>query len=409
VIIVVLSGCTRLFDEPETLSTLGEKFHTPQEIGAYFETMENRYPGIAAYSSLPITEGEDGVIHVLTITDSPGADEAEPEIQIAGGIHGNEEASVELCLYLVNRLLMGYTSREKNVTGLVDGAEIRIMPLVNPRGFLAGTRENPDGVDLNRNFGWGWGHTSNSGPEPFSEPETRALRDDALRNRYNLHINIHTGAEGLAVPWDYIGTTESLGQPDTYTLEEYEELYGPGYPLLYRWGGYYRDRVRENGMTGFFLLQGYDWYPAYGTWMDWIRGERGANSFTLEISRYKNFESGDEAMLDELWDIHGGPLLALISRAVTEGIHGTVTDQSGNPVSARITAVPAANGRELGPDPVRWEIFTETDPERGDYHLYLPEGRWQLRAEAEGYSFAAGPAVTVEPGSRYDGADIQAE
>ncbi|MFP4443870.1 MAG: M14 family zinc carboxypeptidase [Spirochaetia bacterium] len=406
---LLAAGCGIILDEPETLSTLGEKFHTPGEIGSYFETMENRYPGIAGRGILSFTEEADSVIHVLTITDNPGIDEDEPEIQVAGGIHGNEEASVELCLYLINRLLMGYTKREKKITELVEGAEIRIMPLVNPRGFLAGTRENPDGVDLNRNFSWGWGQTNDSGPEPFSEPETRALRDDALANRYNLHVNIHTGAEGLAIPWDYIGTTESLGQPETYTIEEYEEQYAPGYPLLYRWGESYRNRARENGMAAFFLLQGYDWYPAYGTWMDWVRGERGTNSFTLEISRYKNFESGDEAILDELWEIHGEPLLDLISRGVAEGIHGSITDQAGNPVSARITAVPAAEDRGLGPDPVPWQIFTETDPDRGDYHLYLPEGRWRILAEAEGFMFPDAPSVTVETGVRYDGVDIQAE
>jgi len=404
-----VSGCTFFGGEgPETLSSLGEKFHTPEEIEIYLTTMERKYPDFASYRSIPL-EGTGQSIHVITITDSPGIPEQEPELQIAGGIHGNEEASVELCLYLIDRLLISYTSREADIVSLINRAEIHIMPLVNPRGYLAGTRENPGGVDLNRNFSWGWGQTNDSGPDPFSEPETRALRDDAFGNRYNFHVNIHTGAEGMVIPWDYIGTTESLGLPGTYTIEEYEELYAPGYPLLYRWGEHYRNRVRENGMAGFFLLQGYDWYPAYGTWMDWMRGERGANSFTLEISRYKNFESGDEAVLDQLWEIHGKPLLALISRAVTEGIHGSVTDQSGNPVSARITAVPAAEARGLGPDPVQWEIFTETDPDRGDYHLYLPEGHWQILAEAEGFSFPDAPAVTVESGVRYDGVDIQAE
>jgi hypothetical protein len=50
--------------------------------------------------------------------------------------------------------------------------------MVNPDGYARDTRTNAHGVDLNRNFPWGWTALNGpveSGPRPASEPETRAL------------------------------------------------------------------------------------------------------------------------------------------------------------------------------------------------------------------------------------------
>jgi protein MpaA len=59
------------------------------------------------------------------------------------------------------------------------GADIYLIPNLDPDGAAAGSRLNGRGVDLNRNFPSGWtaregrGDPQYSGPRPFSEPETR--------------------------------------------------------------------------------------------------------------------------------------------------------------------------------------------------------------------------------------------
>ena len=71
------------------------------------------------------------------------------------------------------------------------------------------------GVDLNRNYSFQWGYddigsspdpTSNEyrGTEPFSEPETRAVRDFCENHQIKLSLNYHSWGDLLIYPWAYI-------------------------------------------------------------------------------------------------------------------------------------------------------------------------------------------------------------
>jgi protein MpaA len=81
-------------------------------------------------------------------------------------------------------------------------ANVLVVPNLDPDGFVAATRLNGRGVDLNRNFPAGWrrsgrpGTPEYSGPRPFSEPETRlaARIVRALRPRVTIWFHqIHRG------------------------------------------------------------------------------------------------------------------------------------------------------------------------------------------------------------------------
>jgi mRNA-degrading endonuclease toxin of MazEF toxin-antitoxin module len=109
---------------------------------------------------------------------------SERRLLVVGCIHGNETAGIAVARLLtrVRRLLP---------------AEIWVIPTLNPDGEAHETRQNTDGVDLNRNFPSRWrpdgvrGGLEYPGPRPLSEPETRLAVRFIRRIRPDVTIWFH--------------------------------------------------------------------------------------------------------------------------------------------------------------------------------------------------------------------------
>ncbi len=119
----------------------------------------------------------------------------EGEVLVFGCVHGDECAAREL------QPLTG---------GCPDpGADILLVPNLNPDGFALGSRLNGRGVDLNRNFPSGWKQIGRrwdpqySGPRSFSEPETRlaARIVHTLQPEVTIWFHQHWDAEPLVRAW----------------------------------------------------------------------------------------------------------------------------------------------------------------------------------------------------------------
>jgi predicted deacylase len=82
------------------------------------------------------------------------------------------------------------------------GLDLWLVPTVNPDGVARGTRQNAHGVDQNRNFPREWARldgTVESGPEPASEPETRALMRFLRRVDPRFVVSFHQPLHGVDV------------------------------------------------------------------------------------------------------------------------------------------------------------------------------------------------------------------
>ena len=105
-------------------------------------------------------------------------------VLVVGCIHGNEPAGIAIADAL---------ARGRDVRG----ADLWIVPDLNPDGVAADTRQNADGVDLNRNFPWQWrplgppGTTFYAGPRALSEPESQTAQRLVLRVRPQVSIWFH--------------------------------------------------------------------------------------------------------------------------------------------------------------------------------------------------------------------------
>jgi protein MpaA len=85
-------------------------------------------------------------------------------------------------------------ARRLIAAGAPGGAELVVVPTINPDGVAAHTRGNADGVDLNRNFPFRWQPLTGgeySGPGPLSEPESQAAHRLILGTRPDVTIWFH--------------------------------------------------------------------------------------------------------------------------------------------------------------------------------------------------------------------------
>jgi hypothetical protein len=205
-----------------------------------------------------------------------------PAVLLTGLVHAVE---------LIGSIALLHFVREMVHTGdaLLRDARFVVLPIVNPdslhandarlrRGGRAFLRGNARGVDLNRNFPAiegerGFGPLSGSrfpispyygGAAPFSEPETRAVRDVALEVRPAVSIGFHSFGNMLLYPW----ASTSKRNPRERD---------------YRRVG--RDFRRALPRVRYSVMQARELYATRGDMDDWLDAELGTLAFTLEVSR----------------------------------------------------------------------------------------------------------------------------
>lgn len=328
------------------------EFTQNDEIGTRLLTLQAEAPGVARAFSIGASRGGREIWAVL-LSATPDAETDEPEIRIIGGIHGNECMGAELVLSVAEWLAGDY-GVDPEVSRVLDGAQLVLVPLINPDGHDGwwSSRENADGVDLNRNMGFAWvglGGELGEGPEPFSEPETRALRDLSQRQSFALGLSYHTRAEYVNGPWNYTPNHP----PDGALIQALGDAYA--------------------GDSGYEAIFGWDWYTITGDTNDWSLGTRGTFEWTIELRTDLDFE----------WSLHQAAILRFLAHAFS-GLRGRVTDaRTGAPIAARIDLTPAAA-----------PLFT--DPRVGDYHRPLLPGEYAIMASAPGHVSASATVVVAD-------------
>lgn len=198
-----------------------------------------------------------------------------------GTLHAREWIAAMTATCIADRAIRD--ASDPAMRRFLDGTELWIVPVANPDGYQyswAGNRywrknrRGKHGVDLNRNFGVAWGGSGSSksersevyrGAYAFSEPETAALRDLVKREQFSLHIDFHSYGQMLLYPWSYSGTP-------TKDHARYGAL-----------GDKMASAIQATHQHKYRLLNGVELYAASGTMTDWMYGEAGALSYTVEL------------------------------------------------------------------------------------------------------------------------------
>ncbi len=230
-------------------------FLTYAELLDALDLMQIYYPELISIRKPTGTEVtyQNRPIYWVRISDNPEQDEAEPEILYTALHHAREPVSMMQMIYYMWYLLEGYGT-DPEATYLINNNELYFIPCVNPDGYVYNQtiapngggfwrknmrdndnngvfEEKEDGVDINRNYGYQWGlddvgssgnqaSETYRGPAPFSEPETRAIREFIEAHDISVALNYHAYGNFFLYPWGY---TEELN-PDIAIFENYGEL-----------------------------------------------------------------------------------------------------------------------------------------------------------------------------------------
>ncbi len=202
-------------------------YHSYDEMLTELRKLETDHPDIAkVYDIGDAWEKSVGIanrdIIAIKISDNVAEEEDEPETLFLGCHHAREWIAVEVPLGLAIYLVTNYDT-DPQVKSYVDNGQIWIVPMVNPDGheysvttnrlWRKNRRNNGGGtfgVDLNRNYGYGWGGPGSSplpssdiyhGTGPFSEPETQAIRALFLTHDFKIMITYHSYSQLILYPW----------------------------------------------------------------------------------------------------------------------------------------------------------------------------------------------------------------
>ncbi|MBT3585346.1 MAG: zinc carboxypeptidase [Halobacteriovoraceae bacterium] len=298
-----------------------EKFHTYDEVNSSLAASIKKYPSIATALNFGTTlEGK--TIHGIRITKEGNRKSpyVTPGILFVGAHHAREHLSTEAPMGLIKYLLENYGTNAR-VTKLIDNRDIYIVPMLNSDGAMydikgrkykmwrKNRRKNSGssfGVDLNRNYSFGWGTGGSSrnprsdvfmGPAPFSEPETMAVKK-FVEEHSNLRmlLSYHTFSELILYPWG--GKNEGVGGKDQETFVKMAKQMAT------------HNKYKPMQASGLYI--------ATGDTCDWAYGTQGIFCFTFELSPKSRWRGGfypGAKVIDRVTKVNIIPALEMIEWA----------------------------------------------------------------------------------------------
>jgi carboxypeptidase T len=204
-----------------------------EEMLAQLDSMRLLYPNlISSKFQIDTTKTREGrPIWTVRLSDNPNTSEpSEPQGLLSAVHHAREPVGMHQLLFFMWYLLENYAGNPE-IKALVDNTELYFVPCLNPDGYIYNQVQSPQGggmwrknrrnngngtfgVDLNRNYGYNWGFDdfgsspdpesdTYRGDQPFSEPETRAMKAFCERQNFKIAQNYHTYSNLIIYPWGY--------------------------------------------------------------------------------------------------------------------------------------------------------------------------------------------------------------
>ncbi len=232
----------------------------------------------------------------------PG-DKKRGEALLTSSIHANEWTSARVALAIAERLIHG-RGNDGWIDSLLSRMDFYFLPLINPDGYYRAdlhldwgytrARDNARHVDLNRNWPYPQGVKVRDfragsdfmwsphywGPEPFSEPETRAVEKFIGNHEFFTAVNIHTTGGHFTFPWSF------------------KEENTPHHDVFLAMGESLNEHQK---MCKYRVRQSYEWYQIVGALNDWLYGRHGVLSVTVEVARIETKDIHPLRVMNPFW------------------------------------------------------------------------------------------------------------
>ena len=344
------------------------EYKNPKEVETILKDFSARFPDLTKLVSFgKSVEGRD--IWAIKISDNAKIEEpSESAVLFNSMHHAREIMTPEVAIDIIEYLLTNYSSDEQ-VAHWVNQNEIWVVPMLNVDGSnMVWTRDSywrknirgGYGVDLNRNYPTGWNTCNGSsgsrrsqtyrGPEPASEPETKALMRLIKEIRPVFDISFHAFSEMVIYPFGCRGQRT----PTKDVVEKIgKEL---GKLVDYRPG------------TAWELL-----YSADGGDIDWMYQEYQVIPYVFEVnSRREGFHPNYKRWRHITVKRNRPAWQYLLNRLDASGVKGVFTEYQGQKIeSFNIQVFQLENGKK--------NLFQtyRANPD-GSFHVVLNPGEYEL-------------------------------
>jgi Zinc carboxypeptidase len=253
-------------------------------------------------------QGREYIALKMTQSARDVPDGSRPAVLYVATHHAREWISTEVARRLLHWYIDQWRANNKDIKRLLKDVELWFVLVHNPDGYEYtfdverlwrknlrdndgnGIINNNDGVDPNRNYSEHWNYDTEGsssllpsqtyrGPNPESEPETKALVSLFNRVPFRFAISYHSFGPLLLYPQGWQTLTPTADDPIYVALTGTDT---------------------DPAVEGFNPGVSADLYTTNGEFTDWAHGQRGALSWTPELSQGCGFVfPDDEALIQE--------------------------------------------------------------------------------------------------------------
>lgn len=277
-----------------------EEYHDYDSIKNWYKMKAEANSNIMKYNN-SIGSSHEGrempAVH-LTASNNPNRKKVYMQCQI----HAREWITGATCMYIIDYLVSGYGQKD-DVTKILDSVELVAVPFVNPDGYVYTWqhdrlwRKNRNkyagapctGIDINRNFPWGFKKKPLTdscaedypGPKALSELETQHIVNFFRQNAPIVGaIDWHSYGQLILRPWGYTNATA----PD----EEWHKKLSTEMANIIK---------QQPSKSEYTPERSTDLYPCYGIGADWLYSDDAAKtnkgirpvSFCIELRDKSGF------------------------------------------------------------------------------------------------------------------------